>query len=377
MPLAIASQQAVAAAQWYLYVLFIAFVLAMLAIDLKLFHTEAHEPSTKESAAWVGVWVSLALGFGVIVYFWKGLENAIEYFSGYLVEYSLSVDNIFVFILIFGYFSIPRRYQHRVLFFGILGAMVFRGIFIGVGTALITRFSWILLVFGVFLIITAIRMSARAIEEVHPERNPILQFFMRHLRTTSSFDGQRLFTIQNAKRVATPLFVVLLFIEFTDIVFAVDSIPAIFGITKDPFIVLTSNLFAVLGLRALYFLLAHGLTRLHLLNYGLAIILGFVGVKMVVEVGGELFWDTHLALPAWASLAFIVVVLSLTAVASLKFPPALPEVVEHPPSRAEAVAGENPGAGDGSQGGSEGGSQGAGPAGPSQGGPSQGAGPGE
>ncbi len=298
---------------WYLYVAFIGFVVAMLVIDLKFFHAEEHEPSMKQSGTWMGVWVALAIAFGVIVFFWKDAQTAGEYFAGYLIEYSLSVDNMFVFVLIFSYFKVPFAYQHQVLFFGILGAIIFRGIFIALGTALIQNFDWIIYVFGAFLIYTAVR-NARRTEEVHPENNPVLKFAQRRFRSSTKYDHQKLFTVENGKRVATPLFVTLLFIETTDIVFAVDSIPAIFAVTRDPFIVLTSNVFAILGLRALYFLLADSIDRFHLLKYGLAIILGFVGTKMLLEA-------IHVDFPIWLSLTFIVVVLAVTIFLSLKLPP--------------------------------------------------------
>jgi tellurite resistance protein TerC len=294
---------------WYLYVAFIAFVIAMLLIDLRFFHAEEHDPTPKESGIWVGIWVTLALVFGVIVFFWKGTESGTEYFAGYLLEYSLSVDNMFVFVLIFTYFQVPFRYQHQVLFYGILGAIVFRGLFIAAGVSLIQTFDWIIYVFGAFLIITAVRIAISS-EEVHPDENPILNFAKRRLPTTTKYDGQKLFTIENGKRVATPLFIVLIFIEITDIVFAVDSIPAIFGITDDPFIILTSNVFAILGLRALYFLLADVIDRFHLLKYGLAIVLAFVGTKMLLEA-------FHIEIPVQLSLLVIVVVLGITTVLSL------------------------------------------------------------
>lgn len=312
---------------WYLYVGFIGFVVAMLLVDLKLFHTEEDkEPTVKQSATWVGVWVGLALVFGVIVWFWKGGSTAGEYFAGYLIEYSLSVDNMFVFIVIFGYFSVPMRYQHQVLFYGILGAIIFRGLFIAVGVALIENFHWIIYVFGAFLLFTAYRVAVGATEEIHPEDNAILKFAQRRFRSTTTFQGQSLFIVEAGKRVATPLFICLLFIEITDIVFALDSIPAIFGITDDPFIILTSNVFAVLGLRALYFLLAGGLKKLHLLNWGLAFVLGFVGVKMLLEAvecsGESLFCeDHHIAIPIWLSLAVIVTALGVTTLLSFMIPP--------------------------------------------------------
>ena len=308
------------------YAGFIAFIIAMLLVDLKLFHAEEHEPTIKESATWVCIWVALAVLFGIGLLVLKGHRPATEYFAGYLIEYSLSVDNMFVFVVIFSYFAVPRAYQHQVLFYGILGAIVSRGIFIALGTALINSFEWIIYIFGAFLIITAYRVGKGSAEEMHPEENPILKLIRRRTRTTTSFDGQKLFTQENGRRVATPLLIVLLFVEVTDVLFAVDSIPAIFGVTKDPFIVLTSNVFAILGLRALYFLLAGGMNRLHLLNYGLAVILGFVGAKMLLEAV-----DVHF--PIWLSLVIIVGVLAVTAVASYLIPPkdkagALPDAVE-------------------------------------------------
>jgi tellurite resistance protein TerC len=310
---------------WYWYAAFIVFVVAMLVVDLKLFHAEEHEPTVKESGTWVAIWVGLALAFGLFVWAWQGGVVAGEYFAGYLIEYSLSVDNMFVFIVIFRYFNIPRDKQHNVLFYGILGAIIFRGIFIAVGVALIHNFEWVIYVFGLFLIFTAYRIAKGSAEDIHPENNPVLKFFQRRFPTTTRFDGQKLFTIENAKRVATPLFITLIFIEFTDILFALDSIPAIFGVTDDPFIVLTSNVFAILGLRALYFLLAGAMSRLHLLHYGLAFILAFVGTKMLLEAV-----DVHI--PIWLSLLVIVSTLAITAFLSLKFPPKEPHVLDgHPP----------------------------------------------
>ena len=310
---------------WYMYVGFIAFVIAMLLVDLKLFHTETQEPSMKQSGAWVAVWVSLAITFGIVVYFWKGSTTAAEYFTGYIIEYSLSVDNMFVFVVIFAYFKVPLAYQHNVLFYGILGAMVFRGIFIALGVALIENFEWLLYIFGGFLIFTAYRI-AKGAAEVHPEHNPILRMLERRFRTTSKYHGQAFFIMEQGKRVATPLFIVLAFIEMTDVLFAVDSIPAIFGITTDPFIILTSNVFAILGLRALYFLLAGSMDRFHLLKYGLAVVLGFVGVKMLLGAVGcsghsTFCEDGGIHIPIWLSLGFIIAVLGVTVVLSLRLPP--------------------------------------------------------
>jgi tellurite resistance protein TerC len=298
---------------WWVYVAFIAFVLAMLLIDLKVFHREEHEPKFNESLAWFFVWFGLGIIFGLALWVYYDGRIAGEYFSGFLIEKALSVDNLFVFVLIFSYFRVPFAYQHQVLFWGILGALVFRGVFIWIGALLIRSFDWVIYIFGAFLIYTAFRI-ARGTEEIHPEDNRVLQFAARRFPTTTRYDHQKLFSIENGKRVATPLFVTLLFIEVTDIAFAIDSIPAIFGITDDPFIVLTSNVFAILGLRALYFLLAGSIERFHLLNYGLAIILGFVGSKMLLEA-------VHVEVPIWLSLTFIVVVLSVTVILSLKIEP--------------------------------------------------------
>ena len=321
---------------WYAYAGFIAFVIAMLMIDLKLFHTEEHEPTVKESATWVAIWISLAVAFGISLYFWHddGSRAAGEYFAGYLIEYSLSVDNMFVFVVIFGYFSVPRAFQHQVLFFGILGAMIFRGIFIALGTTLIQNFEWTIYIFGAFLIYTAYRIAKGAAENIHPENNPVLNFAKRRFRSTTKFDGQKLFTVENGVRVATPLFIVLVFIELTDILFAVDSIPAIFAVTRDPFIVLTSNVFAILGLRAVYFLVAGGMDRLHLLKYGLAVILAFVGLKMIGEAvpcsgHGSFCHEGSFHVPIWLSLVVIIGVLGITAVLSFMISPERQAEIEH------------------------------------------------
>jgi tellurite resistance protein TerC len=324
---------------WFFYAVFVAFVIAMLLVDLLFFHKEEEEPSVGKSAAWVAVWVGLAVSFGIGVWAVEGSDIGQKFFAGYLIEYSLSVDNMFVFVVIFSYFSIPLRLQHQVLFYGILGAIIFRGIFIAIGTALIQNFDWVIYIFGAFLLYTAYRVGTGATEEVHPENNPVLRFAQRRFRTTTRFEGQRMFTIENGKRLATPLFITLLFVETTDIFFAVDSIPAIFGITQEPFIVLTSNVFAVLGLRALYFLVAGALNRLHLLNYGLAIVLGFVGVKMLLEAvpcsESSTFCDVeahaaegHIAVPIWLSLAFIITVLAATTALSLLTSPTKQEEIE-------------------------------------------------
>jgi tellurite resistance protein TerC len=297
---------------WFVYVAFIAFVIAMLLVDLRL-HAEEHEPTFRESLAWFFVWFGLGIIFGLALWVYYDGRIAGEYFAGFLIEKALSVDNMFVFVLIFSYFQVPFTYQHQVLFYGILGALIFRGLFIAAGVSLINTFDWVVYIFGAFLVVTAIRIAVGS-EEVHPEQNPVLKFAQRRLASTTRYHGQNLFTVENGRRVATPLFITLIFIEVTDIIFAVDSIPAILAITTDPFIVLTSNVFAILGLRALYFLLAGSVDRFHLLRYGLGLILGFVGAKMLLEA-------FHVEIPIPLSLSFIIVVLAVTVFLSFKIPP--------------------------------------------------------
>jgi len=284
----------------------------MLLADLKLFHSEAQLPTAKRSAMLVAVWVGIAIAFGVLIFFWKGRTSAVEYSAGYLVEYSLSVDNMFVFLVVMNYFKVKAEHQHQVLFYGILGAIVFRGVFIAVGASLISRFEWVTYIFGALLLYTSARI-AKGSEQVDPEKNKVLKFFQSRFPTTTRYDGHKLFTVEAGKRLATPLFIVLVVIETTDIAFAVDSIPAIFGITRDPFIVLSSNVFAILGLRALYFLLVGSMDRFHLLKYGLAVILAFVGIKMLLSA----VWHPPTAL----SLAVIAGTLAITGGASVLFPP--------------------------------------------------------
>jgi tellurite resistance protein TerC len=297
---------------WF-YVGFTAFVLGTLALDLGVFHKEAHVVQPKEAGMWVGIWMTLAMVFAGIIYFWKGQDDALLFVTGYLIEQSLSADNIFVIVMIFGYFKIPDRYQHRVLFWGILGALVMRGAFIGMGAVLIQRFNWILYIFGAFLVFTGIRMVMKQDEEFDAESNIVMRVARRFLRVTSQYHGQSFFTKENGFTVATPLFLVLLLVEFTDLVFAVDSIPAIFGITSDPFLVYTSNVFAILGLRSMYFLLAGVVHKFVYLKYGLAAILTFVGVKMLIVK----FYHV----PVWMSLGFIISALTVTILLSLYMPP--------------------------------------------------------
>ncbi len=310
--------------QFWLWTGFNLFVLAMLAIDLGVFHRKSHVVSLKESFAWSGVWVGLALLFNLGVWHFAGSTKALEFFTGYLIEKSLSIDNVFVFALLFGYFAVPPLYQHKVLFWGILGALFMRAIMIVTGAALITKFSWIIYVFGAFLILTGIKMVFKREEEIHPERNPLVRLFKRFMPVTSDYRGDRFFVRENGILFATPLFVVLLLVEFTDLIFAVDSIPAIFAVTTDPFIVYTSNVFAILGLRSLYFALAGVMDKFHYLKIGLGVVLTFVGIKMLLV-------HTTYKIDTLVSLAVIVLILSTSMFASLRWPKA-PKAKGHTPS---------------------------------------------
>ncbi|MBV9791128.1 MAG: TerC family protein [Chloroflexi bacterium] len=294
----------------WLWVGFTVFVLGMLALDLGVFHRSAHAVSLKEAGIWSAVWISLALVFNAIIYFNLGPQVGLQFLTGYLIEKSLSVDNIFVFVLIFSYFSVPAMYQHRVLFWGIFGALVMRAILIWVGAALIEQFHWIIYVFGAFLVFTGIRMAFHKDEELHPDENPVVKLFKRFMPVVPEYHGQSFFVRHAGKLAATPLFVVLLLVESTDLVFALDSIPAIFAITTDPFIVYTSNVFAILGLRALYFLLAGVMDKFRYLKIGLSIVLVFVGVKMLIEA-------LHITIPIGISLGVIAAVITGSILASL------------------------------------------------------------
>jgi tellurite resistance protein TerC len=295
------------------WIIFNGFVLVMLALDLGVFHRKAHIVKIKEALIWSVIWIGLALAYNAVVYFWRGPTVALEFFTGYLIEKTLSVDNIFVFVLVFSFFKVPEEYQHRVLFWGILGALILRGIFIAAGAALIAQFHWIVYVFGGFLIFTGLRMALQKEHGVHPENNPLVRLFRRFFSVASEYHGQRLFVRLNSRTVATPLFIVLLVVEFTDLIFAVDSIPAIFAVTKDPFIVYTSNVFAILGLRALYFALAGVVGKFHYLKLGLSVVLMFVGIKMVLS-------ETVFKIPISLSLVIITAVLSIAVAASLLWP---------------------------------------------------------
>jgi tellurite resistance protein TerC len=267
----------------WLWVGFTLVVLALLAVDLGLFHRKAHAVPLKEAAIWTSVWFSLAMVFNLAMFLWQGPEKAVEFFTGYVVELSLSVDNMFVFALIFTYFGVPSSYHHRVLFWGILGALIMRGAFIAAGAALLENFQWAFYLFGAFLIFTGIRLAFQKHESVNIDRNLLVRLARRLFPISPRYEGQKFFVRQGGKLVATPLLLVLAAVESTDLVFAIDSVPAVFAVTRDPFIVYTSNVFAILGLRSLYFLLAGVLYKFYYLKLALAGVLTFVGIKMVLE----------------------------------------------------------------------------------------------
>jgi tellurite resistance protein TerC len=295
--------------QLFLWVIFNIFVLGILALDLLVLHRKAHAVSLREALAWSCVWVSLALFFCLGIYFFRGGEKALEFLTGYVIEWSLSVDNLFVFQVIFSYFAVPSIYQHRVLFWGILGALVLRASFIATGTALLANFHWMIYVFGGFLIFTGIKLLFAGDDKIEPEKNPAVLLVRRFMKITPEYQGQRFFIRKDGKLWATPLFLVLVVVETTDVIFAVDSIPAIFAITLDPFIVYTSNVFAILGLRALFFLLAGVMEMFHYLRVGLSFVLCFVGIKMVIV-------DFY-KIPIGASLAVVAGILLLSIFASV------------------------------------------------------------
>ncbi len=316
---------------WWFYAAFTGFVLLMLALDLGVFHRKAHEVSFKEATMWSIVWVSLALAFNGLFYFYTvdkfgaevGTRLSLEFLTGYVVEKSLSVDNIFVFVMVFAYFAIPAKYQHRVLFYGIIGALIFRAIFIAAGSWLM-QFHWVIYLFGAFLIVTGIKMMIAPDKDVDPEKNFIIRLFKRFVPVTTQLEGQKFFVKKDKRIFATPLFMALLFLELTDIIFAVDSVPAIFALTKEPMIVFTSNIFAILGLRAMYFMLAGAVDKFHLLKYGLAVVLVFVGLKMVWlndYFGGKF--------PISISLGIILGVIAVSVAASLIFSKKEPVVAEN------------------------------------------------
>jgi tellurite resistance protein TerC len=291
---------------------FTGFVLAMLALDLGVFHRKAHVVGVREALLWSAIWVALALAFGALIWQLHGEQRGLEYLTGYVIEKALAVDNIFVFVVLFSSFAVPPAYQHRVLFWGILGALLMRAAFILLGAALVQRFHWVLFVFGAVLLLTGLKLLLRSDQQGHPERNPLFRLFRRLVPAVAEYHGQRFTVVKDGRRLATPLLLVLAAIEATDLVFAVDSIPAIFAVTSDPFIVYTSNVFAILGLRAMYFLLADVVTRLRYLKTGLALVLVFVGAKMLVA---ELY-----EVPIGASLAVVASLILGSAALSLLRP---------------------------------------------------------
>ncbi|MEC5166369.1 tellurite resistance protein TerC [Flavobacterium sp. PL11] len=296
----------------YVWACFIGFVLVMLALDLGVFHRKSHEIKIREALIWSAVWIALALAFNYGIYVFMGKEKAVEFLTGYVIEKSLSIDNLFVFIMLFTYFNVDTKYQHKVLFWGILGALVMRAIFIFAGVALINKFHWIIYVFGALLIFTGIKMLFHKDEQIDPDKNPLVRLFKKFFPVTEKDHDGKFFVKINGRTFATPLFVVLLMVEFTDLIFAVDSIPAILAITNDTFIIFTSNVFAILGLRALYFALA-GITKyFYYLKYGLSAILVFVGIKMTIV-------DIY-KIPIAYSLITIASILVVSVLVSVAFP---------------------------------------------------------
>ncbi|HVR97531.1 MAG TPA: TerC family protein [Thermoanaerobaculia bacterium] len=304
-----------------LWAAFFALIVAMLAFDLGVVHRKEHKVGLREAVFWSVVWTIIALIFNVWVYYRFGAQLGLEFLTGYVIERSLSFDNIFVFVLLFNYFAVPREHQHRVLFWGILGALISRGIFIVMGAALLARFEWLIFVFGIFLVWTGFKILRQGETQVHPEKNPVVLAFQRFVPLTAQYHGKHFFVLQAGRWVATPLMLVLVVVEATDVVFAVDSIPAVFGVTRDPFIVFTSNIFAILGLRALYFLLAGLMHKFRYLDFGLGLVLIFVGVKMLIH--------DWIEIPTWLSLGLVLVILTVAIVVSL-LRPAPPETVLHP-----------------------------------------------
>lgn len=295
------------------WVAFLTFIAALLALDLGVFHRKSHTVGMKEALSWCGVWFTLAMIFNGVVWWWLGPQAGLEFFTGYLIEICLSIDNVFVFIVIFTYFKVPEQHQHRVLFWGILGAAVMRFVFIFAGVALLERFHWLIYVFGAFLVLTGIKMALPKKEEIDPEKNFAVRLFRKFFPVTPTYVGGRFFAVHHGKKMATPLFIVLLVVETTDVAFALDSIPAILAITKNTFIVFTSNIFAILGLRALYFALSGVMGLFRYLGLGLAFILVFIGVKMLLT-------SLSIHVPIGVSLGVIAFTLTTSVLASLLIP---------------------------------------------------------
>jgi tellurite resistance protein TerC len=297
---------------------FTIFVLAMLAIDLGIFNRKAHVEGFKESIVWTSVWIILALIFNVGVWHWFGKDPALEFITGYLIEKALAVDNIFIFMVIFSSFKVPRALHHHVLFWGILGVLILRGIFIAIGAVLLQKFHWIIYPFGLLLVITGIKLFVERASNFQPENNAAVRLFKRLIPMTPNFHGKSFIIFENGKMLATPLLLVIFTIEITDVIFAIDSIPAIFAVTSDPFIVYTSNIFAILGLRSLYFAIAGSMEKFHYLKVGLSLVLVFVGVKMLV--GG--FYK----IPIVISLFVVIFLIAGAILASVFFPPEKPDM---------------------------------------------------
>ncbi|MBI4640466.1 MAG: TerC family protein [Candidatus Tectomicrobia bacterium] len=292
-----------------LWIGFTVFVVTVMVLDLGVFHRKAHAISLREAAIWTVVWVLLAFTFNGVIYIWQGNQAALEFLTGYIIEWSLSMDNVFVFAVIFAYFAVPKEYQHRVLFWGILGAVIMRLTFIVAGAALLQKFHWVIYVFGLFVLLTGIKLFFHKTEDMDLERNLVLRLALKLLAITPSYEGQKFFVRDKGRLLATPLLLVLIVVEGTDVMFAFDSIPAIFAITRDPFIVYTSNIFAILGLRALYFLLAGMMGMFRYLDTGLAVILCFVGVKMLLS---EVY-----KIPIGLSLGMVCFILAVSVIASI------------------------------------------------------------
>jgi tellurite resistance protein TerC len=291
---------------------FVALIVGLLLADLLIFHRDAHTVTVRAAAIESAIWISLGLSFALVVWWWHGGPAAGQYVSGYLIEESLSIDNVFVWAVILTFFQVPQQYRFRVLFWGVFGALVLRAIFIFAGVALVERFEWALYFFGAFLIYTSVKIARHDEAEVHPDQNLALRLVRKVVPSTDEYDGQKMFTRRNGKRLATPLFAVLIMVESTDLVFAVDSIPAIFGVSQEQFIIFSSNAFAILGLRSLYFCLAGMADRFRYLNLGLGVILAFVGVKMILATADVVH------MPTWLSLGVIVLVLAAAVIASLR-----------------------------------------------------------
>ena len=307
--------------QTLLWILFGLFVVVMMALDLGVFHRKAHEVKFKEALAWTTAWVLLALCFNAGIYIYRGQEAAMQFLTAYLLEESLSVDNLFVFLLIFSYFKVPARYQHGVLFWGILGVLIMRGAFIYLGVALVHRFEWIMYIFGAMLVLTGIKLAFEKDKHVELEHNPILKFFRRIFPVSKDYEGAKFFVRQDSRILVTPLFIILMFLNTVDLIFAMDSIPAVIAISQDVFIVFTSNIFAILGLRSLYFVISNIMELFHHLHYGLSLILVFIGIKMLIM-------DFY-KIPTSASLAFILVTLIISIIASIVWPKIKKEIVSH------------------------------------------------